>query len=162
VANVEEAILSEAREEVGYADHKASMVLASLGIGFGALIGGFFAGSWRPSSLVTWGEVLWWAAVGVAGVSVVLAASAVWPRYRRPEPEDVETIHYWGDVAAFDSLEALSAHLRDSPIGADHRTREQMWQLSRIVSTKYRLIRRAFIAAGVAVLLFGVSAISKL
>ena len=38
--DVELVILAEARREVGAADHKASMVLAVLGIGFGALLGG--------------------------------------------------------------------------------------------------------------------------
>jgi Family of unknown function (DUF5706) len=81
---VEAAMLAEARADIGYADHKASMVLAALGIGFSALLGGLFASDWLPTDLVGWAEVLWWIGGLLAVASVIFAGLAVWPRVGNP------------------------------------------------------------------------------
>ena len=57
---VELSILAEARNEVGAADHKASMVLAVLGIGFGALLAGLIARDWSPTELDVPGRTVWY------------------------------------------------------------------------------------------------------
>ena len=57
---LEETILDEARVEISYADHKASILLAALGIAFAAFLGGLFASDWRPTDLESWGEFVWW------------------------------------------------------------------------------------------------------
>jgi hypothetical protein len=148
-------MLVEARTEVTYADHKASMLLAALGIGFGASLGGLLAGDWRPSDLGS-GQSLWWIGAGLAAVSVVAAAAAVWPRYRTPRkpPQD---IYFWGQAAAFDSFESFTRALDHRPPDTEVRTRHQLWELSRIVRRKYLLVRIAFLSAGGAVLVFAVS-----
>lgn len=151
-AEVERSILEEARTEVGYADHKASMVLAALGIGFGALLGGFLADDWQPAELDSWSEVSWWFGAVSSVAAVACAAAAVWPRYRKTRP--VQTIHYWGDVAAFSSLADLETHLDATPPDLQTRVRYQMWELCRIVRTKYAFIRAALLLGGVAVVAF--------
>lgn len=152
---VEEAMLAEARIEVSYADHKAALVLASLGVGFGAVIGGLLAGDWKPADQGD-GEWAWWFGVCLAVASVALAAGAVWPRY--PRRGDSEKIYFWGDVASLTSYDQLSKRLDEVPPLAGDRTRRQLWVLSSIVMTKYRLVRAAFVAAALAVVTFAISA----
>lgn len=52
----------------------------------------------------------------------------------------------------------LSKRLEKAPPAAGDRTRRQLWVLSSIVATKYRLIRAAFVAAALAVVAFATSA----
>jgi hypothetical protein len=151
----EEAMLAEARVEVSYADHKASMVLAALGIGFGALIGGLLAGDWRPADQGD-GELAWWVGLGFAVAAVSCAAAAVWPRY--PPQGKSEGVYFWGDVASMKSFDELAKRLDKAPPSLGVRTRSQLWALSRTVSTKYRLIRGAFMGAALAIVAFAVSA----
>lgn len=143
---VELSILAEARNEVGAADHKASMVLAVLGIGFGALLAGLIAREWSPAELSGAGRVVWALGALLAAGSVAAAASAVWPRFTVPAPP-VE-IYYWGHVAAFDSRAALDATLETHPPGLPGRTRHQLFELSRIVARKYHWVRVAMRMAG--------------
>ncbi len=152
---VEDVMLAEARVEVSYADHKASMVLASLGVGFGAVIGGLLAGDWKPADQGG-GEWAWWVGLCLAVGSVAYAAAAVWPRYPRQGKSD--ELYFWGDVASMPSYDELSRRLDGAPPSAGNRTRRQLWALSNIVAMKYRLIRAAFVAAALAVVAFAVSA----
>lgn len=152
--NIVQGMLAEARAEVGIADHKASMVLAALGIGFGAILGGVIAGDWDPTSLVGVGEGFWWAGATVAVLSIACAAAAVWPRY---DKSDLSSgIYYWGHVASFKTLVAFKEAFKNSPPNEALRTEHQLWRLSRIVNKKYFFVRCAFVLAAGAVVLFAV------
>ena len=153
-------MLAEARTEIAYADHKAASVLAALGIGFGALLGGLFAGQWRPTDLQSWGEVSWWIGGACALGSVLGAALAIWPRIQNTDASG--GIHYWGHVARFSSVDELSRHLDEKPVGHAQRTRNQLWQISRIVVRKYTMIRCALVLGGAAVVFFLVAGLSVL
>jgi hypothetical protein len=155
--DIERLMLDEARIEVSFADHKASMVLAALGIGLGALFGGILAGDWNPRAQEGLDELVWWIGAVLAAGSVLLAACAVWPRYSKHTPGD--GVYYWGHVARFSSLEQLSEHMERTPPLLVDRTRHQLWEMSRIVSFKYRLIRGAFVLAGLGAAAFGISAL---
>lgn len=147
-------MLAEARTEVSYADHKASMVLAALGIGFGAVVGGLLAGDWKPSDQGR-GEWLWWLGAATALAAVTCAAAAVWPRYsNRTDPG----VYYWGQVARLPSYEDMCKKLDDPSRDDSDRRRHQLWALSKIVMRKYRLLRWAFVLAGASVVVFGLSA----
>lgn len=152
--SVEQSILAEARNEVAYADQKASMVLAALGVGFGAALGGLFASDWSPDELPALGECAWWFGVLLAAASVFFASWAVWPRTHIDQHETA--IYYWGHVARYKTLAELDEALASTTLNQDDRTRHQMWELCRIVRRKYELVRRAFISAGLAVLSFGI------
>lgn len=154
-AGVEATMLAEARVEVSYADHKASMVLAALGIGFGAVLGGLLAGDWEPADQGD-GTAAWWIAAALAFGAVVTAGAAVWPRYpRRPG----KNLDYWGDIARLPTYEMFVRRLSDEGLSDVERTRRQLWTLSQIVATKYLLIRVSLSAAALAVIAFGVSAL---
>ncbi|MCX6406795.1 MAG: DUF5706 domain-containing protein [Propionibacteriales bacterium] len=149
---VELSILAEARNEVGAADHKASMVLAVLGIGFGALLAGLIARDWSPAELSVGGRAVWYVGALLAAGSVGAAALAVWPRFTVPPPSP--QVYYWGHVAAFDSREALDASLDAQPPTLPARTRHQLYELSRIVARKYHWVRVAMRLAGASVPFF--------
>jgi hypothetical protein len=157
---LEEVILAEARTEISYADGKASTLLAALGIGFGAFLGGIFASNWKPTDLKSWGEVAWWFGAAFALASVVMAALAVWPRYKKTS--ETGPVHFWGDVARFKSLDELEQHVRANPTSHRERTRKQMWIISGIVQRKYAFVRRAMRLAGLALVFFLVSGASTL
>ena len=154
---VELSILAEARNEVGAADHKASMVLAVLGIGFGALLAGLIARDWSPAELDVAGRTVWYVGALLAAGSVGAAALAVWPRFTVPPPSP--QVYYWGHVAAFDSREALDASLDAQPPTLPARTRHQLYELSRIVARKYHWVRLAMRLAGASVPFFVLAAL---
>lgn len=151
-SEVELAMLAEARNEVGAADHKASMVLAVLGIGFGAVLGGLIARDWTPGELNLTGELLWWTGALTAAASVVSAAAAVWPRFTLPPKS--RDVFYWGHVATYQNLEELDTALDRHPPRLEDRTRHQLFELSRIVARKYTCVRAAMRLSMVAAPLF--------
>lgn len=141
-------MLSEARDDVKHADQKASVLLAALGIGFGAIVGGQVSAGWSPASLSPYGQTTFWIGVAVAVLAVGCCALAVWPRYSLDSDPEYGTT-YWGHVAAYKSLSNLESAL-DAEINSERRTRHQLWRLSRLVLTKYRFIRVAIVAGGLA------------
>ncbi|WP_156365736.1 DUF6338 family protein [Nocardiopsis sp. NRRL B-16309] len=148
-------MLAEARAEVALADHKASMILAALGVGFGALLGGIFASNWGPEKLNGVWEVAWWIGAVMAGVSVVCAAAAIWPRYTNVDA--VNGIYYWGHVATFKELDTFQEAFSDQRGASSSRNQHQLWRMSHVVIRKYRFVRSALVLSGLAILLLLIS-----
>lgn len=148
-------MLAEAREDVANADQKASTVLAGLGVGVGAVVGGVLAGDWRPTSLQFPAMVLWWAGTVAVVAAMACAAFAVWPRYNGRDT--AEGVHSWAHVASYRSVAAFSAALDTTEPLA--RTRYQLWEISKIVATKSRLVRWALGLAGTSLALISASVI---
>jgi len=148
-------MLAEAREDVANADQKASTVLAGLGVGVGAVIGGFLAGDWRPTELEAAARILWWAGTAAVLGAMGCAAFAVWPRYDGHDGAD--GIYSWAHVAAADDFAAFSAALDTTDRVA--RTRHQVWEISKIVATKCQLVRWAMALAAASFLLIAASLI---
>lgn len=147
------ALLAEARDDVQHADQKASLLLAALGIGFGAVIGGQLSSSWDSSSLSTLGQFAFWVGVAAAVGSVAACAWAIWPRYVLTDEAEFG-VTYWGHVAAYDNLDHLHEALAVT-FSPQRRTEHQLWRISRLVLAKYRCVRVALIAAAFAgVILF--------
>lgn len=152
-------MLDEARSDVVHADQKASILLAALGVGFGLIVGGQFSGDFDPGALSTVAGFVWWSGVASASIAIALAAAAVWPRYTLDdEPE--YGITYWGHIADFPELSDLEDALDLEPPTSKVRTRHQLWRLSRLVLTKYRLVKLALAFGGsAATLIFTGSAL---
>ncbi len=142
-------LLDEAREEVGYADHKASIILAALGIGFSAVLGGMLASDWSPSDLGGWSQLFWWLSAVLAGLSVLASSLAVWPRLGNPSPG--RGIFYWGQVARFASKQEFSKAIEMLQPSFEERTKDQLWELARIVTKKYRWIRRSMVLFSISI-----------
>ncbi|MCP4383429.1 MAG: hypothetical protein GY798_18755 [Hyphomicrobiales bacterium] len=157
---VEDELLAEARSEVGYADHKASLILAALGIGFSAFLGGTYASDWRPSDLRSWGEWAWWLGAVAALLAVGAAALAVWPRLGDRSLE--RPLYYWGQVSKTSSIEDMVRHLEEHPPDPLKRTQDQLWHLSRLVASKYRWVRSSLVLAAGSTAMFILAGISAL
>lgn len=145
---VAEQMLAEARDDVKHADQKASVLLAALGIGFGAVVAGQIEAGWDSATLTPHGQVLFWIGVVAAIVSVGSCALAVWPRYS-VDDSPLYGITYWGHVAAFKRLSELEDALDEQDGPDERRTRHQLWRVSKLVLVKYRYVRCA-LAAGAA------------
>lgn len=151
-------MLSEARDDVKHADQKASLILAALGIGFGAVLGGQLAGDFDSGNFSIVGQVVWWVGIVLAIAAVSLAVLAVWPRYTLDDRPQYG-ITYWGHVAAFKTLGDFEEALDDADVSSRRRTNHQLWRLSRLVLLKYRFVRAALVFGGLSALGLGVAAI---
>lgn len=152
-------MLAEARDDIKQADQKASVLLASLGVGFGAILGGQLAAGWSAASaLSAAGQVVWWAGVVLAVSATASAAGAVWPRYRSTDWR-VYGVAYWGHVASFSSVETLAAALESQPNDDVGRVTFQLFRISNVVRHKYVLVRLAIGLAAAAGLLLAVAAL---
>ena len=82
-------MLSEVMGEIDRADHKASLLIGSLGIAFSIVLSGILGGDWTPESLSPFGLVLWIVGsargqcVGRLGRHGGVAAPEQGPRTRR-------------------------------------------------------------------------------
>ncbi|HEU5223580.1 MAG TPA: Pycsar system effector family protein [Candidatus Lumbricidophila sp.] len=139
-----EQMLAEAREDVKHADQKASVLLAALGIGFGAVVGGQLQAGWSASSLSGGSQTMFWIGVALAVASVGACALAVWPRYDLNERPDYG-VTYWGHIAAFKRLADLEDALDAQSDPSERRVRHQLWKVSQLVLTKYRCVRWALV-----------------
>lgn len=151
-------MLDEARADVLHADQKSSLLLAALGVGFGAVLGGQLQAGWDSNTLSICGQVFWWVGVAAAIAAVGVSAWAIWPRYKLGDSPRYG-ITYWGHAAAFDNATELRDALKNQDVTSLDRTTHQLFMLSRLVLKKYRRVRAALILAGSAGLLMGAATI---
>ena len=157
---MEAGLLAEARTEVGYADSKASIVLATTGIGFSAFLGGTIASSWRPNELSAAGEALWWIGAVTACTAVMCAGIAVWPRYGKIS--STGPVYYWGQAANNSTVAELAKRLDEDKPNQDDRTRNQLFHISKLVLRKYRFVRGSIVLAGASGLFFALAGLTEL
>lgn len=151
-------MLDEARADVVHADQKSSLLLAALGVGFGAVVGGQLSAGWDSSRLSCLGQLVWWVGVVASILAVGMAACAIWPRYvltDRPE----FGVTFWGHAAAFSDPGKLKVALKGQEVKSLDRTTHQLFMLSRLVLKKYRFVRASLILAGSAGVLLGAATI---
>jgi hypothetical protein len=147
-------MLSEARGDAVQADQKASILLAILGISFSVIISGQFSNSFDVTQLSFWSQRLWWFAMILSFSSLLLAVSAVWPRFKLKNRTD-DTIAYWGHIAQHKKLTDFTTSFENISISDRDRVLHQLWSLSRIVRSKYRLVRYSLLTVSIGtVLLF--------
>lgn len=138
-------IAAAAREEIGRADIKASLVFSASGVVVGALLAASLSGNWSPFDLDNRVEWLWWIGVAAAGSSLIFLGIAVYPKTRRQGKQNGPLIAYYEDVVLTGSagleeaLEKTVANPRSAPL-------DQLLQLSLIVHSKYRSIRIGLLA----------------
>jgi hypothetical protein len=135
------SLLSNAREEIGRADAKASILLAASGVVTGALLAGLIAGTWTPLRMHVAAQWLWWLGTGEAAVGIWCLAWAVYPRNPRRDSGHPWAVGYYGDVVGFHTTAQLVTALHLSAETNTERVADQLRHVSRIVSRKYRLIR---------------------
>jgi Family of unknown function (DUF5706) len=134
-----ERVLTWGREELNRADTKASILLAGSIAVVAAVIAGVVAGGWSPTMLTGWREPLWWAGTAAASVAVLLLAAAIYPRTKRRGGQH-SVIAFYGDVVRLTDRTVLLAALERSARRDVDRLIDQIYQVSRIVKRKYRLL----------------------
>jgi hypothetical protein len=132
-------LLLETREELGRADGKAQILLASSGVVIGVVLGGIIGGDWSPVDLSCPGTSLWWAGVGSAALAIGALGFAIFPRLTLAAPGRVT---YFEDVRRHEDCASLLPHL-NSEAERGERDAEQLLRLSRIAHRKYRAIQVA-------------------
>jgi hypothetical protein len=145
-------LLQRTSGEAERADTKASILLAGIlavAGGVSALLSGV---KWNPAVQSALVQIPWWAAMVSATAGLVCLGSVVYPRaHRASSPRS--SLGYFGDVVALPSVDALSLRLRSASYDELDVAVDQLWQLSHIVVTKYRLIRWAIHAFSLSLLL---------
>lgn len=155
-----ERLLIDTREDIGRADAKASMLFGIAGVVLGVLLAGIVAGDWSPVTKLGDGEPLWWIGSACAIGGLICLGLAVYPAIGHPASHK-EKVAYFGHVASFGGLDEFSSALAEYA-SKEHndRAEDQVFQLSKIVLKKYKLVRAAlilfalagaFAAAGIAV-----------
>lgn len=131
-------ILSEVRAEASRADTKASILLGATAVAVGAVLGGLFAGQWRPHYLGS-GQWLWWCGAVLTCVAIVLFFAAVYPRGGGDRIATL--VSYYGDVLRQKTSFGLVAALERSSRAELEALADQISVMSRLVQAKYRLIQ---------------------
>lgn len=145
-------LLSETREELNRTDSKASLIFAAVGIILGTLVSAAAAAHWSPLRLAQEVEWLWWLGVAAAIYGTLSIAASVHPQRVRPDVPRSGPPTYFGEVAAYESIEQFR-HAVDQVTSPIDRMVVQTFILSRAVRRKYILLHRgmwALLAAIVA------------
>jgi len=130
-------LLGHAREELNRADNKASITLASAGIGFGAFLGGAVSGDWQPFDLGNCVEWVWWVGALLFVVGVCAIASSVWPSTETKTDDKIPS--YYQRVAKLPDTTALRSAMES--VDLDEILIEQLLVISKIVRKKYLKLR---------------------
>jgi hypothetical protein len=156
-------LLRDSREELNRADSKAQILFGVFGIAYGVLLAAVVAGDWAPRNLCDGAEVVWWAGAALFTGGLACLMWVVWPRIAHAAGR--EKLAFFAHAAAYKTLpefkQAVAA--RERELGADavrEREMDQAWNVSRIVTDKYKRIRwaMALLAAGSVGLLIAVVA----
>lgn len=138
-----ELLLAAAREELGRADQKAAILIAAVGIAISPFITALL-GDENPAG-VLW---LYAAAVVLMMLGIVLFGLAIFPQTRRLN-DGAQMSAYFEDHVTRQKSEVLAlvrTRVNDEVLA------DQIWEISSIVSRKYRVIRYAMVFSGLGVL----------
>ncbi len=166
VTRLAESLVQEARYELAQAEAKAVWLLSAAVIALGAILSGAESGSWSPSKLGSpVAEVVLWASLAAAApactgwlircclASATTGTGTSWPTSAMPRrsastPRTARRSGpTWGPP---------SCRRRRQTDNLD-RLADRVFDISTIVLTKYRRIRKAMQALGMSALLFGLA-----
>lgn len=130
---------------IQFADAKAAAVLVLIGLGTADLIKNAKRLSEAfESTSSAWGDIAtasFWLACTLVAVAVVLVSLSLFPRVKPAR----KSLAYFGDVASFGSSGAFSTALsKRSAKELQDETNSQVWQLARIASVKFRLLKWSY------------------
>jgi pycsar effector protein len=135
------SLLSNAREEIGRADAKASILLATSGVAAGALLAGLVAGSWSPLQLQAAIQWVWWLGIVESAIGICCLALAVYPRERKSGTGISGFVVYYGDVVTYSTTAELVTALNRSAETNIERVADQLRHICWIANQKYTLLR---------------------
>ncbi|TDO36282.1 hypothetical protein EV643_12012 [Kribbella sp. VKM Ac-2527] len=143
-----EVILAAAREEIGRADAKASILLAGAGVVVGALLASALSSDWSPARLVLAAAILWWLSIAAVALGLGMLGYCIYPQTKRIK-NGGSVISYFGDVVGLSRLQ-LEAALEESVAEPRSAVLDQLLQVSAIAARKYWAI-----SAALRLMLFG-------
>lgn len=146
-------LLDDARTDVAHADQKASILLATVGIGFSALFGSQLV---DPSGLGVLGLWIYGISLAFAAASVVACSVALWPRYQTGDLPN-GTVAYWANATEYESPADLGKALSLQSFDEESRSTYQLWHLSKLLLLKFRAVRASMVLGGLAAVLLLVS-----
>jgi hypothetical protein len=155
VAELTRRLLAETREELGKADAKAQILLASSGVVISVVLGGAIGGDWSPSDLDGGARIVWWVGVAVAAFGIASLGYAVFPRLLKSTEG---RLTYFEDVLRFADVYEFGKALTAEESRGD-RDVEQLFRLSTVVHRKYAAVRVAMGSLLLAVVLCAAAAL---
>ncbi len=159
VASYASTLLAEAREEVGRADSKVSILLAAAGVAGSVLAGASVAEGASLTHLPLWAEILGALGLGSYVLGTSALGLALLPRTRHHSAPD--KLYFFGHVATYRTPETLAPALERAAECSEHRTIDQLWHVSRIIVRKYQLLRAGMVLLAIGLLLFATVALAS-
>jgi hypothetical protein len=141
--HVAKDLLDRARAETTQAENKAAILLAGVLAAVGGITAAIGGGKWAVVRQPWYVATPFWAAAAATAAALTCLASVIYPRGRARQGGRLTRVAYFGDVVALDSPAELHSLLSQPDVQLSDIWIEQVWQMSRIVSRKYRLIRWA-------------------
>jgi hypothetical protein len=166
VTHLAESLVQEARQELAQAEAKAVWLLSAAVIALGAVLSGAESGDWSPDRLSSGlARAVLWMSLAASGAGVYWLAMSLLPRFRNDGNR--EKLAYFGHAAqfGFDTSDraAIRANLGAALVRAATQTdnldrlSDRVFDISTIVLSKYRRIRKAIQSFGISAVLFGVA-----
>lgn len=166
VTRLAESLVQEARQELAQAEAKAVWLLSAAVIALGAVLSGAESGDWSPDRLSSnLARAVLWASLAASGAGVYWLAMSLLPRFRNDGNRD--KLAYFGHAAQFgfdtSDRKVIRANLGAALVNAATQTdnldrlADRVFDISTIVLSKYRRIRKAIQSFGISAVLFGVA-----
>jgi Family of unknown function (DUF5706) len=146
-------LLDRAREDLGHAENKASILLAGVLAATGGITAAISGGHWSVLRQPAWIAVPFWTAAAATIAAVTGLAWAIYPRIAPRGATLPSRAGFFGDVAALESPAQLRELLLGPATTVFDIWVEQVWRISLIVDLKYRLICWSIRLLGCALLL---------
>jgi hypothetical protein len=143
-------LLDRTRAETTQAENKAAILLAGVLAAVGGITAAIGGGKWAVVRQPWYVATPFWAATAAAAAALTCLASVIYPRGRDRRSKRLTKVAYFGDVLALDSPAELHSLLSQPGVQPSRIWIDQVWQMSRIVSRKYRLVRWALWLLGAA------------
>lgn len=151
--------LSRVSEWVRFADAKAGGVLALIALLLADALD--HAGSlWRAYEIDHWladlSTLSFWLALAAATLTVILVSMALFPRVVPTTSSEA----FFGDISRHKSYKDFLAAVSRSR--AQDEMAKQVWEISRIATTKFSMLRKAYTSAVVFLVLYVISRLAYL
>ena len=119
-------LLDRAREEISYAENKASILLAGVLAVSGGIVAAISSADWPVLHQSPYVEVPFWAAVAAAIAAITGLGASIYPRMPRAAGR-VGSVAFFGDVAALESPAQLRGLLTDPAMTVLDTWVDQLW-----------------------------------
>ncbi|QGV79090.1 Pycsar system effector family protein [Streptomyces ficellus] len=139
-------LLADLRSEIARADHKASVLVAALGMTAGVVSGLLAGRGWNPSALSAPGAAVWWAGTAALAVALLALLLAIVPRYGGTSWEPGQPLSYFGDIREAVRRGRLAEALAETERAGAAALLAALTENSRIAARKHQWIRAGVLA----------------